>query len=86
MLDVSTVLDLHGQGLSQRAIARHLTIARGTVLAIIHKRHPANRPTRTACTPDSSYSPAPGQAPTRCKSCGARIYPPCLACHVRKTG
>jgi hypothetical protein len=63
--------------LSQRQIALHLHVSRGTVSAIATGR-------RGLYGNDDDYRPAPGSPPARCGGCGYRVYLPCRICEIRK--
>jgi hypothetical protein len=62
---------------SQRAIARLLGVARGTVRAIAAGRRPFH--------PDANDGPDPDAGPpTRCRQCGGMVHAPCRLCSTRK--
>lgn len=69
-------------GMSQRAIARALGLSRSTVSAIANGR-------KRAC---ASREREPeiffrlDRPPERCRTCGARVYMPCLACLILRFG
>jgi len=70
---------LAARKLSERQIARKVGVSRGTVSAIAQgKRTDRVHVERQA----AAYST--DAAPVRCPGCGATVYMPCLACHVRK--
>jgi transcriptional regulator with XRE-family HTH domain len=62
--------------LSQREIARRAGLSRGSVANIARGRIARRRP-----VPERLDRPA---RPVRCPECGARVYPPCRACRVRR--
>ena len=70
--------------LSHRQIAARLGVGRSTVDAIASGRrglHGSDH--RTEYSPPSA---AGGAMPERCPHCGARIFPPCIACRAREYG
>ena len=79
---VEQVRRLLGEGgLSQRQIARHCGISRGTVNAIALGRRPSER--RPNERPWQSFTPPQG-IHKRCPGCGAKAQMPCLACYLRQ--
>lgn len=69
-------------GLSQRAIARQLGVSRNTVGAIARGErldYDAMRRVR-----ERREVPSPDGPRRRCPTCGALVYPPCVACRVRE--
>lgn len=83
MLTTALVLEvdrlLREGELSQRQIAAHLCVSRGTVSAIASGRRGLH-----GKEPFRTYSPlVPTSPPTRCPHCGYRVYLPCLVCRVR---
>ena len=64
--------------LSQRQIARLVHVSRGTVHAIARGKR-RDRPDCLQC----KMLPHPRGPLRRCRSCGARVRVPCLACSVR---
>lgn len=70
---------LHQGVLSQRAIARHLGVSRGTVHAIAQGKRRDHPP-----GPDRSRRfPRTKGAWQRCPGCGGTVQMPCLLCQVR---
>ena len=67
------------QSLSQRKIARHLGVSRGTVLAIAQGRRPDYAADKEG---DEDFSSSPGP-PRRCPGCGGMVTMPCLLCKIR---
>ena len=67
------------QGLSQRQIARHLGVSRGTVLAIAQGRRPNYAADNEG---DKVFSPSMGP-PRRCPGCGGMVTMQCLLCKIR---
>jgi predicted DNA-binding protein (UPF0251 family) len=66
--------------LSQREIAAHLGVSRGTVGAIA-----SGRRSLAGREPRRTYSPlTPTMPPVRCRRCGYRVYSPCMICRVRE--
>ncbi|HEX4413419.1 MAG TPA: hypothetical protein VH107_07295 [Lacipirellulaceae bacterium] len=66
--------------LSQREIATHLEVSRGTVGAIA-----SGRRSLAGREPRRTYSPlTPTMPPVRCQRCGYRVYLPCIICRVRE--
>jgi hypothetical protein len=66
--------------MSQRKIAAQLGVSRGVVSAIA-----AGRRGLYGQDPFAKYSPlAPTSPPTRCPTCGYRVYLPCLVCRTRE--
>jgi hypothetical protein len=64
-------------GLSQRQIAEHLGVSRGTVNAIaLGKR-------RCQAKPQAEDFRFPSGPPQRCPGCGGMAQMPCLLCRVR---
>jgi hypothetical protein len=66
--------------LSQRKIARHLGVSRGTVDAIAQGRRSEDSPYRRE---PSDGLPSPLGPPRRCPGCGGLVQMPCLLCHIR---
>jgi transcriptional regulator with XRE-family HTH domain len=66
--------------LSQRSIARHLGISRGTVHVIASGQRPDYEVMRRKEEPEES----PQGPPQRCPICGGWVYLPCRACRVRE--
>jgi transcriptional regulator with XRE-family HTH domain len=66
--------------LSQREIAAHLSVSRGTVSAVANgRRSLEGREARRG------YSPlTPIGTPVRCPQCGHRVYLPCIICRIRE--
>jgi len=78
---VHEVKHLLAQGsLSQREIAHIAGIGRSTVANIAAGRW-VDRADRPAA--GEVPFPRPSGPPTRCPTCGGRVYLPCLLCHVR---
>jgi hypothetical protein len=69
--------------LSQRRIARHVGISRGTVNAIALGRRPDRAPRQPE--DDAGFAP-PSGAHVRCAGCGGLVQMPCLACYIRQRG
>ena len=68
--------------LSQRAIARQVGVDRNTVGAIARGARPDYDALRRA---RRSREILPPDGPKRrCPTCGALVYPPCVACRVRE--
>ncbi len=67
--------------LSRRAIARRLGVSRNTVGAIARGERPDYDALRRMR--ERREVPAPAGPPRRCPTCGAMVYPPCVACRVR---
>ena len=66
--------------LSQRKIADHLCVSRGTISAIASGRRGLyGRESLGLHSPRVPSSP-----PTRCPHCGYRVYLPCLICRSRQ--
>lgn len=64
--------------LSQRQIASHLCVSRGTISAIASGRRGLHGRDTPLCTLSHALS-----TPTRCRTCGYRVYLPCLICRIR---
>ncbi len=79
---VEKIRELLREGrLSQRKIARHLGVSRGTVNAIALGRRP-DYEARRKCLADDIIRP---RGPfVRCPTCGAKTQMPCLACQIRR--
>ncbi len=67
---------------SQRSIARQLGINRNTVGAIARGTRPDYDAMRRMR--EQREVPPPSGPKRRCPTCGALIYPPCVACRVRE--
>jgi hypothetical protein len=67
-------------GLSQRAIARRLGVARGTIAAIASGRRGLHGRESETNDADTLAPLAPAE---RCRRCGHRVYLPCLVCRNR---
>jgi hypothetical protein len=66
--------------LSQRKIAIRLGVSRGVVSAIANGRRGLY-----GQDPFAKHSPlVPTSPPTRCPTCGYRVYLPCLVCQTRE--
>jgi predicted XRE-type DNA-binding protein len=64
--------------LSQRRIAELLGVSRGSVSAILHgKRH------HGLVSENKIRLPRPTGPPAYCRTCGGRVYLPCLLCYTR---
>lgn len=81
MLPVELVAEVKRQldegQFSQRQIARALGVSRGTVSAIATGKRGLH---------GREFAPGQGArppSPTRCPSCGARVYLPCVLCEAR---
>src|SRR6478736_1602374 len=71
---------LHEGTLSQRKIASRLGVSRGVVSAIANGRRALY-----GQDPFAKHSPlVPTSPPTRCPTCGYRVYLPCLVCRTRE--
>ena len=71
---------IHEGALSHRKIAARLGVSRGVVSAIANGRRGL-----FGQDPLAKYSPvAPTSPPTRCPTCGYRVYLPCLVCRTRE--
>jgi len=68
--------------LSQRAIGRQLGVNRNTVGAIARGTRPDYDAMRRQRIHEAVLPPEGPER--RCPMCGARVYRPCLACHVRE--
>jgi len=83
MLAPTTVAEIRrllGEGrLSQRAIARHMGVSRGSVHAIARGRRP-ERAMHAERSPHCEVCQGPWQ---RCPDCGGLVQMPCLLCRVR---
>lgn len=66
--------------LSQRQIASHIGVSRGTVNAIALGKRNDNSARRSSTGED--FIPPTG-LPIRCPGCGARVQMPCLLCYIR---
>jgi transcriptional regulator with XRE-family HTH domain len=78
---VLETLQLLGDGqLSRRKIARTLGISEGTVRSIANNRRPCYQ--RLRLMEDTAETPPP--PPTRCPTCGAMVYAPCLLCEIQR--
>ncbi len=66
--------------LSQREIARQTGVCRGSVGAIASGRRPdyESQPEPADDGPEEPAGP-----PARCPGCGAKVYMPCVLCHMR---
>ncbi len=74
---VDQVRQLLAEGkISQRKIARQLSISRGTVGAIASGK----REDHVGKPPEESYRLLPA---VRCPGCGGNVHPPCRLCRVR---
>jgi hypothetical protein len=84
---VTAIRNMLAEGvLSQRKIAEHVGVSRGTVGAIALGRRPDHEDRRQACPGDSAAADAfssPSRPPQRCPECGGMVEMPCLACRVR---
>jgi hypothetical protein len=70
---------LHEGRMSQRQIAAHLNVSRGTISAIA-----CGQRGLFGKDPIDTDSPlVPTSPPTRCPHCGYRIYLPCNICRTR---
>jgi hypothetical protein len=65
--------------ISQRKIARHLGVSRGTVNAIAQGKRPDGMGRRD----EAEDFLSPVGPPRRCPGCGGMVLMPCLLCHVR---
>jgi predicted XRE-type DNA-binding protein len=66
--------------LTQREIAAHLGVSRGTVSAVA-----SGARSLVGREPRRTYSPlTPTTPPVRCGRCGYRVYLPCIICRVRE--
>jgi hypothetical protein len=84
MLPIAQVNEIdslvHEGTLSHRKIATRLGVSRGVVSAIANGRRGLY-----GQDPFAKYSPlAPTSPPTRCPTCGYRVYLPCLVCRARE--
>jgi predicted XRE-type DNA-binding protein len=77
VLEIRRLLD-EGE-LSQRAIARKLSVSRGTVANIANGR----RGLHGADEDREGIGDEPPAAPRRCRGCGGMVYEPCLLCRAR---
>ena len=68
--------------LSQRQIASHIGVSRGTVNAIALDKRGDSSPRRS---PTGEGFIPPTGLPVRCPGCGARVQMPCLLCYIRAT-
>ncbi len=68
--------------LSQRAIARQVGVHRNTVGAIARGARPDYDAMRRVR--QRREIPPPDGPQRRCPTCGALVYPPCVACRVRE--
>ena len=66
--------------LSQREIARRTGVCRGSVGAIASGRRPDYE---SQPDPPDDGPEEPAGPPARCPGCGAKVYMPCVLCHVR---
>jgi hypothetical protein len=67
-----------GGSLSQRKIARHLGVSRGTVNAVALGKRPVPANRRRENTLAAPVGPV-----IRCPGCGGLVHSPCLLCRVR---
>lgn len=69
--------------MSQRQIAKHTGVSRGTVQAVANGQ-------RTEYSHSTSKSAVtwvvPSGQPERCPQCGGRVRMPCLACQIYESG
>jgi hypothetical protein len=73
-------------GRSQRWIAHHARVARGTVFAIARREHKAERQLRAQTAALAALElPDLNQPPRRCPTCRALVYMPCLACSILRS-
>src|SRR6478736_2610661 len=71
---------IHEGTLSHRKIAARLGVSRGVVSAIANGRRGLY-----GQDPFAKHSPlVPTSPPTRCPTCGYRVYLPCLVCRTRE--
>jgi hypothetical protein len=71
---------IHEGSLSHRRIAARLGVSRGIVSAIANRRRGLY-----GHDPFAKHSPlVPTSPPTRCPTCGYRVYLPCLVCRTRE--
>ena len=63
--------------LSQRQIAKHIGVSRGTVQAVAKGK-------RTLTTDKAVAWVAPTGQPKRCPQCGGHVRMPCLACQIHE--
>ena len=61
--------------MSQRQIAKHIGVSRGTVQAVAKGK-------RTLKTVNAASWVAPTGQPRRCPQCGSHVRMPCLACQI----
>jgi hypothetical protein len=66
--------------LTQRQIAAHLCVSRGTVSSIAN----GNRGLYGKDPSENDCPLVPSTPPTRCPKCGYRVYLPCVICQVRQ--
>jgi hypothetical protein len=66
--------------LSQREIARQTGVSRSSVCAIASGRRPDYE---SQPEPPDDGLEEPTGPPARCPGCGAKVYLPCVLCHVR---
>jgi Helix-turn-helix len=71
---------VHEGNLSQRKIAAHVGVSRGTVSAIANGR----RGLYGKEPPDVHAPRTASLSPMRCPDCGYRVYLPCLICSARR--
>lgn len=62
--------------LSQRQISKQLGVSRGTITTVALNRR--REPSPDDEQPDLELGP-----PTRCPTCGSRVYMPCVLCRTR---
>jgi Predicted transcriptional regulators len=73
---IQTIQILLKQGkMSQRQIAKHIGVSRGTVQAVAKGK-------RTLTVPKAVSWVAPTGQPKRCPQCGGQVRMPCLACQI----
>ena len=63
--------------MSQRQIAKHIGVSRGTVQAVAKGK-------RTLASNKAVSWVAPTGQPRRCPQCGGHVRMPCLACQILK--
>jgi hypothetical protein len=70
---------LAASGYSHRRIAIVVGVSRGSVANVLAGRHRKARHAGCVAVPEID----PTGERKRCDTCGASVYPPCLACWVR---
>lgn len=83
---VDAIKRMLSEGFTQRDVALNFQLSPSTVNAIAHNTR-WNKRARKVGLPQVCTVERPDikRTPVRCR-CGALVYPPCLACQLRKNG